>query len=204
MRAVMPSVPEDLLEWRRRTGASRFDEVWDGVLHMVPTPNRDHQDLEGALETWLRTFWASAHGGRVYHQINLTRGDRVGDWQTDYRILDLVLLTPDRFHIDHNAFFAGPPAAVVEIRSPEDETDEKLPFYAAVGVPEVWIVDRDTRAPELHALRAHGYERLAPDADGWLHSATGVQLRRDKAHGLLIRLSADPKACRSLPRLAHP
>ena len=30
---------------------------------------------------------------------------------------------------------------MIEIRSPEDEALEKLPFYAALGVPEVWIFD---------------------------------------------------------------
>ena len=46
MKAVMPSVPPEILEWRKRTGADRWDEMWEGVLHMGPTPNYDHQDLE--------------------------------------------------------------------------------------------------------------------------------------------------------------
>ena len=67
---------------------------------------------------------------------------------------------------------------MVEIRSPGDETMEKLPFYARLGVPEVWVVDRDTRQPELYVLRSGRYERQSPAADGWLHSdATGVELR---------------------------
>ena len=45
MKAVIPNVPEPLLDWRKRTGAERWDEMWEGVLHMRPTPNRDHQDL---------------------------------------------------------------------------------------------------------------------------------------------------------------
>ncbi len=34
MKAVMASVPEHILEWRRRTGADQWDEMWEGVLHM--------------------------------------------------------------------------------------------------------------------------------------------------------------------------
>ena len=51
MRAVMPEVPPDILAWRKRTGADMWDEMWEGVLHMAPMPNREHQDLEGAMET---------------------------------------------------------------------------------------------------------------------------------------------------------
>ena len=47
--------------------------------------------------------------------------------------------------VDRDAYLEGGPTVVVEIRSPGDETMEKLPFYAQLGVPEVWIVDRDTQ-----------------------------------------------------------
>ncbi len=58
MRAVMPVVPPDILAWRKRTGADMWDEMWEGVLHMAPAPNREHQDLAGAMETYLRLRWA--------------------------------------------------------------------------------------------------------------------------------------------------
>ena len=64
MRAVMAQVPPELLEWRKRTGADRYDEMWEGVLHMVAAPNREHQDLKGALETYLRLRWARPAGAR--------------------------------------------------------------------------------------------------------------------------------------------
>ena len=35
----------DVLDDRRRRGADRWDEMWDGVLHMVPPPGSDHQTL---------------------------------------------------------------------------------------------------------------------------------------------------------------
>ena len=46
MRAVMLDVPESLLDERRRQGLDVFDEVWEGVLHMVPPPSGEHQRLE--------------------------------------------------------------------------------------------------------------------------------------------------------------
>ena len=43
MRAVIPEVPPDILAWRKRTGSDMWDEMWEGVLHMAPMPNREHQ-----------------------------------------------------------------------------------------------------------------------------------------------------------------
>jgi len=35
----MLEAPEELLAERRRKGHDRFDEVWEGVLHMLPPPS---------------------------------------------------------------------------------------------------------------------------------------------------------------------
>jgi Uma2 family endonuclease len=128
-----------------------WDEMWEGVLHMAPMPNREHQDLEWAMETYLRLHWARPQGTRVYHNINVASP---GGWPNNYRIPDLVLLTPERFGIDQNEYFEGAPDVVVEIRSPGDESYEKREFYAQLGVPEVWIIDRDRKTPEIYTLRA--------------------------------------------------
>lgn len=197
MKGVMCEIPERLLEWRSRTGADRWDEKWEGVLHMPPMPSRSHQDLEGALEHWLRTYWAEPLGNKVYHQINVASPGR---WPEDYRIPDLVLLTPDRFSIDRDEYFDGAPSVVVEIRSPRDETCEKLPFYAGIGVPEVWIIDRDTKVPGIYLLQGDDYEPASPDAQGWARSPlTSVRLRQDPSLKLGVRLGEDAQTERLLP-----
>jgi Uma2 family endonuclease len=198
MKAVMANMPEHLLSERKRTGADRWDEMWDGVLHMPAMPNREHQDFKSDLRSWIKWHWARPLGNRVHEEVNLAS---IGGWPRDYRIPDLLLLTPDRFHIDKNEYFEGAPTAVVEIRSPFDESYEKLPFYAGLGVPEVWIIDRDSRTPEIHALRAKSYRRRSPNAEGWLESrATGIELRSEAADNLLaIRLAGDEAALAPLP-----
>jgi len=65
MRAVIPEVPPDILAWRKRTGADMWDEMWDGVLHMAPLPNREHQNFVSVMETYLRRRWARPRGMRV-------------------------------------------------------------------------------------------------------------------------------------------
>lgn len=177
MKAVMIEMPERWLAERERTPGSHRDEMWDGVLHMVPTPNVMHQDFAGHLYAFLLYNWGRPGGGRAYGEVNVSPpGER--DWRQNYRVPDLTLLGPDRFGIDAGSHMAGAPTVVVEIRSPGDETYEKLAFYAALGVPEVWVFDRDTRAVEVRVLAGGGYELATPDADGWHPSAaTGVAFR---------------------------
>ncbi len=197
MKVVMSEAPLHLLEWRARTGADRWDEMWEGVLHMTPAPSSAHQELAAALDRWLWVHWAQPGGNKVYPAINLAS---IGGWPNDYRIPDLLLLTPERFEIDHNEYFEGPPTVVVEIRSPGDETVEKMPFYARLGVPEMWIIDRDTKVPELYALRQGEYENQPADEEGWLKSAaTGVRLRGEGRQKLVVQMADDPTTRRFLP-----
>ncbi len=163
---------------------------------MPPMPNRSQQELELALGAWLKTYWARPRSSKVYPPINLALPGR---WPEDYRIPDLVLLMPDRFHIDRNEYFEGGPTVVVEIRSPGDESYEKLPFYAQLRVPEVWIIDRDTRQPQVFRLLDGDYASVPPDSDGWvLSSITAVRMRAE--HGkLAVSLVDDPVSAHLLP-----
>jgi hypothetical protein len=197
MKAVMSSVPQHILEWRRRTGADQWDEMWEGVLHMAASPNRDHQDFEGALEFWLRQHWAGPIGNRVYHQINVAEA---GTWPNNYRIPDLVLLTPARFHIDCNEYFDGGPDVVVDIHSPDDEAYDKLEFYAMVGVREVWIIDRDTKRPEVFELVGAEPVTREAGAHGWLRSSVaGVEMRATADEKLEIRIAGRDDTLAQLP-----
>jgi len=197
MKAVIASIPNAILDWRRRTGADRWDEMWEGVLHMAPSPNREHQALEYRLLRSLDDHWAQPNGCRVYHQINIAGP---GNWTENFRIPDLVLLTPERFHIDRNEYFDGGPDAVVEIRGPGDESYEKLEFYFDLGVIEVWIIDRDTKHPELFARAAEGFQRRDAETSGWVRSLlAGTEMRATDQGKLEIRLSNRPETAALLP-----
>ena len=198
MKSVMLDTPSYVLDWRKSTGADHWDEMWDGVLHMPPPPNVGHQDLEGALEAYLRRHWAPASGGKVYHQVAVA-ASAVG-WTENYRVPDLVLLLPDCLAVNRGQYLEGPPDVAVEIHSPGDETYEKFPFYAALGAPEVWIIHRDTKAPEIHVLKRGRYKKLAARADGWLRSpGTGTELRVGRPGNLAVRLAGDEASRQELP-----
>lgn len=200
MRAVMPVVPEHILAWRKRTGMWQRDEVWEGVLHMSPEPDREHQDFEGCLETWLRLNWARPRRAKVYHRINLALPGAGEDWIHNFRIPDLVLLTPARFSIDRKTHFDGGPEVAVEIRSPGDESEDKLPFYSQLGILEVWIIDRDTKELDLYSLADDEYVKQSPAESGWFLSAcTGLEMRAGRPGKFAIRICGDDSTCEELP-----
>lgn len=197
MKAVIAVVPEELLERERRTGADRWHEVWDGVLHIPPLPTIAHQELGYDLEDWLRRSWARPWKGRAYRGVGVAPG---GNWLQNYRIPDLILLPRDRLAGIRGEYFEGPPLVVVEIRSPGDESYEKLPFYAALGTPEVWIVDRDSREIEVLVLNRGTYAGVEPGADGWRTSpATGMQFRPQPDRKLALRLESHPADVTMIP-----
>jgi Uma2 family endonuclease len=200
MRAVIADMPKRWLEERKTSEAAQWDEMWDGVLHMPPMPNRMHQDIGADLLVYLKLHWARPNGCRVNQEVNLTTPEDESTWTLNYRIPDMVLLTPDRFHIDRGEYMAGAPNVVVEIRSPGDESYEKLPFYAALGVPEVWVINRDTKIPEVFALQpGGGYSPRQPDAAGWLRSDLGIELRQRNPGKLTVRLNGDDGSAEDIP-----
>jgi Uma2 family endonuclease len=189
-------VAPDIIELRKRTGADRRDEMWEGVLHVPPMPNRSHQDLEGGMEAFLRRH-LKRRKIKVYHQINLTspRG-----WPNNYRIPDLLLVGPARAAIDFDEYFEGAPDVVVEIQSPGDETEGKIPFYASLGVPEVWVIHRDTKEPRVLLLKGGLYEPQPPGAGGWVVSPfAGIEMRAAATGKLALRVVGYETTVEELP-----
>ncbi|MBI5851470.1 MAG: Uma2 family endonuclease [Planctomycetes bacterium] len=193
----MSQIPEHILEWRRQTDAGRRDEVWEGVLHMAPDPTIPHQELGGELLHWLKLHWARGQSRRVLTEVDVSRPG-IPNWTKDFRCPDLVVLTGDDRAIDRVTHFEGGPSVVIEIRSPSDESYDKLPFYAAIGCKEIWIVDRDSRASEIYAVDDGEAVRKPADADGWLASCIGVELRTE-SRKLEIRLAGDDASRAALP-----
>jgi hypothetical protein len=144
-----PPELEALLERRRRAGADRFDEVWEGVYHMVPGPSYVHALVEAHVLALLRAP-ATAAGLEVTGQFNL------GESEHDFRVPDGGLHRPGAGGIWNSIA-----ALVIEIVSPGDESRQKLPFYAKHNVDEVLIVDPTERAVMWLALGEGEYRPVA-------------------------------------------
>lgn len=204
VRALILDVSPDLLEQRRRNGLDRHDEVWEGVLHMVPPPHSDHQELNDELGLFFRLHWQACGLGRTLPETGVKRPgtpdepDLGPGVPRDYRTPDRSFLLPDGQAKLQGGWIVGPPDVVLEIRSPRDESLDKLPWYFELGVGEVILIDRDTRAVEVLTRGARGFEPVQPDAGGWLASALlRTELRAEAAGGaqrptLRLRRSDDP------------
>ncbi|HYB22793.1 MAG TPA: Uma2 family endonuclease [Solirubrobacteraceae bacterium] len=141
-----PPELEALRESRRRSGIDRLDEVWDGVLHMVPAPNDAHADVGQQLAIILDAPARAAGLFPTMHEFN------VGESVQNFRVPDGGLHRTRRWGTWEHTL-----PLVVEIVSPGDETWAKLPFYAARKVDEVLIVDPGQRAVHWLALEKGEY-----------------------------------------------
>jgi len=169
VRVVFLEAPEQLLAERRRLGLDGRDEMWEGELHMVPPPSFGHQEREAAR----------AFGLRIATEPGLYAAD------DSWRVPELAVARPE--HVAHRGVEGGAVLAV-EIRSPGDETDAKIPFYARFGVEELLIVDRDTAAVELLRLAHGALVPVAADDAGWVTCSLGAAFRQAADAVLEVRL----------------
>lgn len=167
MKAVFVEVPESLVAERRRLDLDRRDEVWEGVLHMVPPPSNEHQRIVTDLLGLFVPYFARHTLGRIL------AGTGVRDTRSpeqDYRVPEWIALLKGRERLPRpeSSFVDEGPDVVVEVRSPGDETDVKTPFYDRVGVGEVLIVDRDSLRVEILRRAAGRLTAVCPAPDGTL------------------------------------
>src|ERR1700735_5147761 len=111
MPTLLPDLPaaelQALLERRRRLGQDRKDEVWEGVLHMVPAPAHRHGHLAQQLAELLGPTPRAAALEPKIAEVHL------GDAKNDFRVPDGGLHRPGAADMWH------PTAALVlEILSP--------------------------------------------------------------------------------------
>src|SRR4029077_5809340 len=118
---------EQLLHRRTALGLDHRDEMWEGVLHMVPPAGGPHQILASRLLAALLTI-AQRKG------LQLTMETGLFDPELPdalWRVLHPVAARPEHWT---ERGVEGPAELVVEILSPRDESLEKFPFYAEMGV----------------------------------------------------------------------
>ena len=145
IRGARPPEVEQLLARRRRSGADRFDEVWEGRYVVAPDPHSSHGDVQGEVFGLLKAA-ARRLGLRAAMTFNLGHPD-------DYRIPDGGLL-PGPHGVWHETA-----VLVVEVLSPEDMTFEKLDFYTARGARELLVLDWRDRSVRCFALQDGQAER---------------------------------------------
>lgn len=169
VKVLMLDAPQSMLDERHRLGLDGRDEMWDGVLHMVPPPSGPHQRLSGDFYAALYAR-ARALGLVPHFETGLFH---VTD---DFRIPDQLYCRPE--HLSERG--AEGAELVVEVRSPRDETYDKIPFYTSCAVREMLVIHPGEHRAEL--LRAvDGELRPVEDAHSQVldvtFTATGDALR---------------------------
>jgi Uma2 family endonuclease len=179
----MLDVPAGLLAERKRLGHDRFDEMWEGELHMVPPPSEEHQRVGGRLYALLLAL-ADEAGLHVRYETGLFDPSYPAD--ESYRQPDLVVFDEA---VRSTRGVEGAARLVIEIRSPGDETFQKQPFWERVGVAEVVVIDRDDKSVRRWTRRGDVLVEVDPAPDGSHHlAALEVTLATDG--GQLVVTSA--------------
>jgi len=172
MKAVILDMPQDWLDERHRLDLDRQDEMWEGVLHMVPPAFSDHNELGADLMTVFGRL-AARKGWRRFIEPGVF--DPAIAAMTSYRVPDLGFARPE--HVTRRGI-EGRASLAVEILSPSDESYEKLSYYRRVGVEELLYIDPITRVFEIRRPDGDGWVVAAADEDGWVELASlGVWLR---------------------------
>ncbi len=151
MKVLILDAPQKMLDERRALGLDGRDEMWDGVLHMVPPPSGHHQRLSSRLHVVLAPL-AYARGLEASMETGLFQSE------IEYRVPDQTYYRPEHAS-DRGAEGAE---LVVEVRSAGDETYEKMDFYARLGVREVLVLYPLHPAVQLFRLRAGRMHEAPP------------------------------------------
>lgn len=173
-------MPQSWLEERRKFGVDRFDEMWDGVLHVNAFPGNPHQRFRDQLRDFLRDLQRElAVPGEWGTERNLAKPR---GWPLDYRAPDMLFLGVRCRAKDMGSHYVGPPDIAVEVAGDDDESRAKLPWYAELGIPEIWIIDLASRVPDILLLSGSEYLKQRPGTGNWFRSeGFPVELRAGRA-----------------------
>jgi Uma2 family endonuclease len=180
MLVLDPNIQRDMIARRQAWGVDQHDEVWEGTYVMSPMADNEHQEIQMRLASAIQmaSGWKSPF--KVYGEVNVS--DQEDEWEHNYRVPDVVVVSPNTKAKDCGRFWFGGPDFVVEITSPHDRSRDKFDFYAKVQVQELVILDRGSWSLELYRL-THDELRL----EGLANLANG-QAITSNVLGLTMRL----------------
>src|SRR4051794_380663 len=109
MQALLLHPDPAWLDERRRLGIDRHDEVWNGVLHVVPPPRTRHELIARDLADVLKRI-ARPLGLEVLEHFAIYPSDK------DYRQPDVAVIRPE----DLREIGAVSAELAIEVLSPHD------------------------------------------------------------------------------------
>lgn len=139
-------------------------EFIDGELIVHSPASLDHEGLVSFVNRFLGEFVARHNLGRVFGSNAVMQLGRRRFSP------DVSVLLVSHYHRVSGTRVMGPMDVVVEIisestRSYDQQT--KLPLYREGRVGEIWLIDRERRQFEVHALRDDGYASQVLPTGHW-------------------------------------
>lgn len=131
-------------------------EIIDGVLYMAPAPTPEHERIVVLIAARFIAVIEDTGLGQVFGSPDIDVGP------STIRP-DAVVVLNEHLDIVAGNRLVGPPDLVVEVASPStaaydrDPEGGKWAAYAAMGVPEYWIVDPAARGIEVLILENGRY-----------------------------------------------
>jgi Uma2 family endonuclease len=177
---------DEFLAWADED--TRAEWVDGEVIVFMPSTIR-HLLLVGFLFRLLSAYVERTRLGLVFSE----RLDMRAPNRGPIRQPDVVVVLNEHLERLARSSLQGPADLIVEVVSDdsvERDTSDKLAEYAALGVPEYWIVEgrEGQQGVALHVRTAAGaYEQVSPDAEGRLPSTVLLGFWLDPAW-----LAADP------------
>ena len=130
-------------------------EIHDGELSVTPAPTPQHQIISiNLVRALIQHVPAVAPGMLLYAPLDVILAD------TTIVQPDVVYLAPDRLHRISRRGIEGPPTLAVEILSPSTRTIDRVTkhhLYARYRVPQLWLIDPETRVVEAFTLQTDQY-----------------------------------------------
>jgi hypothetical protein len=176
-------MPEVLIAERRRLGLDKQDEMWDGVLHMNLPSNTNHQRIELDLALCL-TPLARQLGLELLVETGLF--DPAVQDNKSFWVPDVVVFPPD---VASERGVEGRATLSIEIRSPGDESYQKIPYYGRIGVAELLIIHRDTKDVRRWVRLGDDLTEVPPGENGWHQLAALPAALRGSGGQLEVRLA---------------
>jgi Uma2 family endonuclease len=173
-------------------------EIVDGELFLSPRPAVPHARSMTVLGALLTTAYDLGGGGgpggwyfldepELHFAKNVVVPD-IAAWRLERAPQDIA----------NKKFLTDPPDWLCEGLSPSTQKLDrfrKLPLYAKVGVPNVWLFDARTRALEVYRRDGKHYELIAMFGEGELIKAEPfelLELRVEQILGLPTRAGEAP------------
>jgi Uma2 family endonuclease len=143
-----PIVSKRIRKQMEDSGEDRHNEVWEGEYVVPPLANNQHQHISYKWAKAIDLATGSRLEDTIFPGVNVS--DRVEGWTENYRCPDVAVFLAGNPARDCGTHWCGGPDFLIEILSPGDRSRDKLPFYAAINVREVLILDRDPWRMELY------------------------------------------------------